>query len=118
MFIAAGGNGFFGLGALTLEGSKSLLGFNRIWASVAAIFIVIGRILGGGVCHLLCRGDVLSGIEVANKNIGELALLFGDEVVFVTQFAHDAWVVGEGRHEFANAFFDSLGDHDLAFAGE
>jgi hypothetical protein len=51
-------------------------------------------------------------------NVDQLALFFGDQVVFVTELAHDARVVGQRGHQLANAFLNALGDDDLAFAGQ
>ena len=61
---------------------------------------------------------MLGGIEIANQNIGQLALFLGDQVIIVAELAHHAGVVGHGRHQFPDAFLNALGDDNFAFPGQ
>ena len=57
-------------------------------------------------------------IKVAHKDVGELFLFFCDQFVFVAEFSSDAWVKCEGRKQFADALFNSLGNDNFAFASQ
>ena len=61
---------------------------------------------------MVCR------IKIADHHVAEASLFASDLIVFIENLLDGAGVVGEGRHQLADTFFDALGDHDLAFAGK
>ncbi len=61
---------------------------------------------------------MLGGVEIADHDIDQLALFFGDQIVLVTESANDIGIVRQSGHQLTNAFLNPLGDDDLALASE
>ncbi|MNG99723.1 hypothetical protein D3C79_589010 [compost metagenome] len=84
------------------------------------VFIVLGgRGLGAWNRHFLGRrGDAVIRVDVTAENVGQTATFGGDTVIFAENVVDSAREVGDGAHDFTDAFLDTLGDFDLAFAGQ
>ncbi len=92
--------------------------------TVGLFFLVLGLFLRSGSLgawnrHFLCRCcDVVIGIDVTTEDVRQTATFGGDAVVLAENVIDSAREVGDGAHDFTNAFLDPLGDFDLAFTGQ
>ncbi|MCY1352729.1 hypothetical protein D9M69_390440 [compost metagenome] len=121
--------GFFQLLGNSAEAAS---GFFRVRTAIAFVFAVVAFFLfflvvlvlglGGVVLEVefdfLGRNRAVVRIDVAAENVGQAAAFGHDAVVFVEDAVHRARELGDGAHDFADAFLDALGDFDLAFAGQ
>jgi hypothetical protein len=110
------GNHLLGFVVLALEGSKALLGLDRIGPGFGFLFIVFrGR---GSVGDFRGGRHVLGRIQVAHDNVGEAAFFLGDQVILIQHALDRARIEGHGGQHLADAFLDALGDNDFALAGQ
>ncbi|MCY1407068.1 hypothetical protein D9M71_223500 [compost metagenome] len=124
--------GLLGLFQLFGNGAETLTGYFRIRTAVAFVVAVVAFLflflvilvlgVGAGLFEVeldfLGRHRAVVRVDVAAEDVGQAAA-FGDHaIVFVEDAVHRARELGDGAHDFADAFLDAFGDFDLAFAGQ
>ncbi|MDT4813119.1 hypothetical protein FQZ97_460900 [compost metagenome] len=123
------------LGLLELLGNRgeAAQGLFRIRTAVAFflgvvafffVFVVVLVLGGRGVVlqfdglDFLGRQGAVIRVDVTAENVGQAATFTGDALVFGEDAVDGTGEVGDGAHHFADAFLDTLGDFDFAFAGQ
>jgi len=61
---------------------------------------------------------MLGGIQVANHNIRQTPLTFGDQGILIEYVLHTVGVERHRSHQLADTLFDALGDDNFALAGQ
>ncbi|MNH14708.1 hypothetical protein D3C79_743050 [compost metagenome] len=121
-----GGLKLIGNGTETLRRDdwiRTALGLFLFVVAFALFFVVRfffrSRGLGAWNRHFFGRGgNVVVRVDVTAENIGQTATFGGDAVVFTEDVVNCAREVGNSAHHFTDAFLDTLGDFDFAFAGQ
>ncbi|MNE03327.1 hypothetical protein D3C80_958230 [compost metagenome] len=123
---------FEGSVQLFLNGTKALLGNDWIGTAFGFLFLFVTFFLflvvisiGFGRCFRVDRRryfgrrrDAVIRVDVAAEHVRQAAAFGGHTVVFAENVVDSTREVGDSAHDFANTFFDTLGDFDLAFAGQ
>ncbi len=98
----------------------------------AAVFAVIGAVvvIGAVIVGFFCGSSGfrtglwawlrinIGRINKAGENIANAVRIFFRFSECVQNGFRSARIVSQGGHHFADTFFDTLGDHDFAFAGQ
>ncbi len=121
---------------LFFNGAKAQTGYFRIRTAVAfvvviAVIVVVVFILvvilglflvlgfGGGDFSVVGAGHaIVVRVDVTAEDVGQAATFFNHASVVGEDVVNGAGEHRDGGHHFANAFLDTLGDFDLAFAGQ
>ncbi len=124
---------FEGIDQLILDCTKTLGGNDRVRTAfglflvvaigVLFVFFVAFFLRGSGLgtrdWYFFGRcGDVVVRVDVTAEDVGKTAAFGGDTVVFAEDVVDSTREVSDGAHDFTDAFLDTLGDFDLAFAGQ
>ncbi len=103
---------------------RAALGLFLVVTTFGFFLVVVGLFLRGGGLgardrHFFGRrGDIVVRVDVTAENVRQTATFAGDAVIFAENVVDSAREVSDGAHDFTDAFLDTLGDFDLAFAGQ
>ncbi|KAF1067370.1 MAG: hypothetical protein GAK45_01688 [Pseudomonas citronellolis] len=123
--------GFLGLFQLLGDGAETTGGFFRVRTTIAfviavgvALFLFFVLFLGLAIVFEANRFDffrrqaAVVGVDIATEDIGQATAFSDDAAVIRKDAVNRTRELGDGAHDFADAFLDALGDFDLAFAGQ